>query len=295
MEYPVLIREIAILGDGSSGTSTTATFNIQNGYVGDLSLLCGDITGLTYTFQVSADQGNTSVGREAVTRVGVPVLAGGTVTCTDGSEILFEGSGLCTVTVTRTGGSGPLYLIGLWDHTRLTAARLAQLATGGTGTSVGGSLPATRVVDTTLVVDTGIYAAGDLLSDSIAVAAARANDIDTYLVGMIFNDKSDNTAIAMTVYFLSANQSMGTINSAPNISDANADKILGIATIATTDWIDVGGSKQAVLSKSQLPILCKPASGTQNIYIATVVSSGTPTYASASDLTMRTSWQDCLA
>lgn len=220
-----------------------------------------------------------------------------TITLTNTKTLFIEAPGAYAVQFDLGGTSATIHARTCSDLGGFLLQRLLEsglTAVIGAGSSVG-IRPETRVVDTTLVVDTNIYANGDLLADSIAVAAARANDVNALLIGLILNDKSDNTGIACKVYFLSANQSMGTINSAPNISDANADKILGFVDIAAADWVDVGGSKQVCLTKAQLPVLCKPASGTANIYIAIVNTTGTPTYGTASDLTMRTSWQDCLA
>jgi len=144
MTLPVTLRETAPLplGDGSGGTTqTSVTFNVLPTYVGGLSLHAQDITGLTYTFQVSNDYGTSYHDIEAVDRTGVAIAAGGTVTCVDGTSIHFEGEDVTQVKVTRTGGSGPLLLIGTGDYGALMSARQLQVATGGSGVSTAKFAP----------------------------------------------------------------------------------------------------------------------------------------------------------
>lgn len=146
---------------------------------------------------------------------------------------------------------------------------------------VGGN---SALIDFTLSLDTSAYASGDLLAESQSIASVmRAADKTAILQSLVLNDKDDQGA-AFTLYFLNANVSMGTENSAPSISDTNADSILGWVDIATTDWKDLGGTR--VASIRNIGLLLKPVSGGTNIYIAAVNGSGTPTF-SASGITGR--------
>lgn len=126
----------------------------------------------------------------------------------------------------------------------------------------------------TPVVDTSIYASGDTLFDATAIAAAvRTAGGKAILRSLTVLDKDDNTAAAMDLVFLRANVAFGTLNGAPNISDANAAKIIGSISIASGDFIDVGGSKFA--SKTGLNLILSADSGT-TIYVAGITR-GTPT------------------
>ncbi len=141
---------------------------------------------------------------------------------------------------------------------------------------VGGN---SALIDFTLSLDTSAYASGDLLADSQSIASAmRATDKTAVLQSLTLNDKDDQ-GVAMTLYFLSANVSMGTENAAPSISDANADNILGYVDIAASDWKDIGGTR--IASVRSIGLLLKPVSGGTNIYIAAVNGTGTPTFTAA--------------
>lgn len=124
------------------------------------------------------------------------------------------------------------------------------------------------------VLDTSVYAAGDTLFDSTAVAGAvRTNGGTAVLRSLALLDKDDNTAAAIDLFFLRANVPFGTLNAAPSITDANGAKIIGFVSLVAGDFIDVGGSK--VASKTGLNLVLSADSGT-TIYVA-AVARGTPT------------------
>lgn len=143
---------------------------------------------------------------------------------------------------------------------------------------------ATVVKDVVLSFDTNIYASGDVLADTQTLTAAfRAADFGGVLQSITVIDKDDQGA-AFDIYILDANNSLGTENSAPNISDANAAAIQGRIQIATGDYYDLGGCKVAHLSNLAIPI--KPLSGTTTLALGVINGTGTPTY-SASGVVLR--------
>lgn len=132
------------------------------------------------------------------------------------------------------------------------------------------------LVDVTLTLDTSAYASGDLIADTQAVASAvRVNDGLGILHSLMVVDEDDQKA-AIDIYFLSANNTFGSENSAPTISDANARDILGIVSVAAADYKDLGGVSVAM--KSGLNMIVKGASGSTSIYVAVVSNASTPTY-----------------
>lgn len=123
-------------------------------------------------------------------------------------------------------------------------------------------------------VDTVIYAAGDVLFDTTAIAGAvRVSGASAVLRSLSLIDKDDNAAAQIDLVFLSANVSLGTINAAPSITDANATKILAIVPVAAANFIDVGGAKVATVPG--LDVRLTPDTGT-TIYVA-AIARGTPT------------------
>lgn len=159
---------------------------------------------------------------------------------------------------------------------------VASIAAGETHVGqVGGH---TAIPSVIFSLDTSAYASGDLLADTQAVTSVfRVTDGTGVLASITLNDKDDQ-GVALYIVILDANVTLGTENAAPSISDANADSILGIIAVATTDWLDLGGCKVANIRGINLPI--KAASGTTSLYIGLVNSTGTPTF-TASGVTAR--------
>ena len=139
----------------------------------------------------------------------------------------------------------------------------------------------TTMTAITFSLDTNIYADGDVLADTQVLAAClRVNDGTGVILDAIFNDEDDQ-GIAFDVLILNANTSIGTENSAPNISDANARTIIGRFPVTTLDWYDLGGVRIANIPNIGIGV--KGATGADDIYIA-LVSRGAGTY-SASGIT----------
>lgn len=142
----------------------------------------------------------------------------------------------------------------------------------------------TVVKDITLTLDTSIYADGDVLSDTAEITeAVRAFGQGCKIVSIAVLDEDDQ-GVALDVVFLKSNVSLGTKNSAPNISDANAREILGHVNIATTDYVDYGGAR--VATKRDIALAVKAADGKDSIFVSTITRGGTPTY-TASGLKLR--------
>jgi len=255
--------------------------------------------------KLPSDSSVTYTNVISVTSAGTPVAANANITCVTGEAVLIPVSGITWVRFTPSSGTGSIELVEEDDNNELIAARTLQLvasgltATLGAGTAIfgsAGSLPATRIIRTTVTVDTSIYANNDVLFTSTAIAAARANDVNTYLVGAYLIDKADNAAFAVTLHLLNASTTIGTINGAVSISAANmGTNGQGYVVIGTSDTEDMINSKVYDAPLTQFPKLCAPATGTQNVYVAGVLRSGTPTFANATDLILVTKWQDCLS
>lgn len=147
-------------------------------------------------------------------------------------------------------------------------------AAGGTTQNI---LPVGREVDVTFTTDTSIYASGDVLADTQAIANfTRAADQGSYLTRFVLFDQDDNTAADMRVLFLKANVSLGSENSPPSISDANGLNIISNVLVASSAWYDMGGFKMAEVDLSKMPLWMTPASGTRDIYVG-LITLGTPT------------------
>lgn len=142
------------------------------------------------------------------------------------------------------------------------------------------------LISVTPTIDTGIYAAGDLLFDVTAIAAAVLAQGDGCLVDSLTVIDKDGQAAPIDVYVSQGNASMGTINAAPSISAAsfaaNLPRLL--CQVLAGDYTTVkAGLKQA--TKPGLALEVKAGAATTGIYLSAVVQ-GTPTYTNAANLVL---------
>lgn len=141
--------------------------------------------------------------------------------------------------------------------------------------SIGGE---TSYVDVALTLDTAAYTSGDVLFIPTSIPAAmRAINKKGVLQSIVLIDE-DDLGIAMDLVLLSANNTLGTINTTVSISDANAREILGIISIAAADYIDLGGVR--IASKNGLGMVVKPVTGATNLYVAGITR-GAPIHTAA--------------
>ena len=93
----------------------------------------------------------------------------------------------------------------------------------------------------------------------------------------------DDLGIAMDVFILEDSTSMGTEGSAISLVDASGLKILGVVSIAASDYIDCIAFQ--TVTKSNLGMAVASVGGTTNLYAA-IVTRGSAQY-SASGLHIR--------
>lgn len=139
--------------------------------------------------------------------------------------------------------------------------------------------PRPRIVDVTLVADTLIYAAADVIVATQAISnLSRVKNIGGLLKSLILIDEDDQKA-ALDIYFLDANVSFAAANAPAAPSDAAARSLLGKVAVLTTDYRDLGGV--ATASFTNLDMILKPALDSSDVYVAVVNGAGTPTYTAA--------------
>lgn len=127
----------------------------------------------------------------------------------------------------------------------------------------------------TLTTDTAAYASGDLIADTQQIDAFFRKADGTGIINSLTIVDEEAQGVAMYVFFHKTSTSMGSENSAPNISDANASAgIQGMVAIAASDWITVSGTKIACIRNIGLPVVA--ASGTDDLYVSVMNGSGSP-------------------
>ena len=143
-----------------------------------------------------------------------------------------------------------------------------------------------QVIEVVPVLDTSAYADNDVLFVPIAIPAYRADGANgpaRKLVTVVILDEADQ-AQDIDLIFFDATATLGTINAAVSISDADARKILGTVSVLIADYCDTINSQVATKRGIDL-IMQNPA------YLAGVCRSGTPTYA-ASSLRIKLGFED---
>lgn len=141
------------------------------------------------------------------------------------------------------------------------------------------------LIDVTLSLDTSVYASGDLLADTQEIVGAVSTKGGSALLHSVTVLDEDDQGVAFDLHFLQNSTSLGTENSAPSITDANArSNFMCRVPIATGDYTDIGGFRVATVGNQNKII--KAASGSTSIYVAAINGSGTPTF-TASGLKLR--------
>lgn len=142
-----------------------------------------------------------------------------------------------------------------------------------------------KYVDVTLgSLETSALADGDVMCSTTEVTGAFSVNDGTGVIQSIQVLDEDDEGIAFDLVFLSANQSLGTANSAPSISDANARDILGRVRVNASDYIDIGGAKMATLTGIGLGV--KSGSGVDDMWVGAIARAAV-TYTAATDLKLR--------
>jgi hypothetical protein len=145
----------------------------------------------------------------------------------------------------------------------------------------------TKLVSVTPTIVPAAYAANDQIGATAIVVSeicmesgglARINSIAII-------DKAKQKA-AIDLFIFSELPTVASGDNAPaDVSDSElASKCLGVISIAAGDYADLANA--SVASKQNLNLLAKCKAGSKDLYVLPV-SRGTPTYASASDLTIR--------
>lgn len=131
----------------------------------------------------------------------------------------------------------------------------------------------------TLSTDTAAYTSGDLIADTQQLDAFfNKTDGKGVITSLTIIDE-DSQGVAMYVFFHSTSTSMGSENSAPNITDANlSTAIQGFVSIAATDWITIttGGTSAKLCCITGIGLPVKAVSGTDDLYVSVVNGAGAP-------------------
>lgn len=163
------------------------------------------------------------------------------------------------------------------NQVTLTNGVPAAAADDGEVLTLNGICP--RFVTVSMTVPTDAQDAGDVIAATQVVATCcPGNDIPTTLHSVTIIDTDDQKA-ALYLVFLDANTTLGTEDVAPDIDDTEALTLQGAPIdFAVADYKDLGGASYA--GRNGLGMVLKPATGTDDVYMAIVLGGVAATYAS---------------
>lgn len=129
------------------------------------------------------------------------------------------------------------------------------------------------VHEITPVLETGALADNDVFFIPIEIPQVFDKGAPRRLLSVIVID-GDDQDVDFDLVFFNATATLGTLNSAVSISDADALKIIGYVRLLATDANDLINSW--VYSKSGIDQVMKGVTG--SLWVGGIVRSNTPTY-----------------
>jgi hypothetical protein len=132
-----------------------------------------------------------------------------------------------------------------------------------------------EVITFTPVLDTNILADNDVFMAAYEIPGVFNKNLSRKLMSVVVLD-TDDQAQDFDLFFSNATITLGTLNAAISISDADAAKLVGhVSMAAATHATDLIGS--TIFTQGDLNIVME-ATPSGSLWVSGVVRSGTPTY-----------------
>lgn len=141
-------------------------------------------------------------------------------------------------------------------------------------------------VSPSLVVDTSIYASGDVLCVPKRMENCTLNTKGmAVLRSLLIFDKINQKPAMDILIFDEDPGDIGAANAALDLSSAQLQKLVGVISVASADFLTLKAATNAVAQKT--PNMTLPArQGSKEFWMA-IVSRGTPTYSAADNLVVK--------
>lgn len=141
----------------------------------------------------------------------------------------------------------------------------------------------TVVVEAAPACDTAAYAAGELIGGKLTLSFATASSVFTGIISNVTIIDKDKEAADLDVVFFDTDPSSTTFTDQAAFDPADADLLNIICTVSVTTDVAFSDNGISYANNVNCPFIT-PSSTT--IYAA-IVSRGTPTYTTSSDLLLR--------
>lgn len=175
-------------------------------------------------------------------------------------------------------------LIGILSRIPIIIFSILLLTSNSFAASDTNPINRSETISVTPVINTAIYASGDLLGTKMTFANAGRPDIGSGVIQTVtILDKAALGADIDVIIFDSDPSATTFTNNNPlTVNDADLTKILCVIPVTT----DAAFVDNGVSYSNGTNCVFKGASAATTLYVAMVVR-GTPTYVSASDITLR--------
>jgi len=157
------------------------------------------------------------------------------------------------------------------EDSKKISAKLSDLKSGGYTALV-------KLTGAQIGVSGAAYATGDVLGDTspIAVEVVRGKNGTGILQSLIIQDLSKQSiALDMVVFDSNPTATTFTDNSALDIADADLPKVIGVVSVASTDYAAFNDS--SVATKTAISLLIQNYSTLTQVWVC-FVTRGAPTY-----------------
>lgn len=125
-------------------------------------------------------------------------------------------------------------------------------------------------------LDTSAYGDGEVMFAPVEVKDITLWPLAPALLQSVQVIDESDQGVGFDLLFFRTTVSMGSLNGAPSISDADAREFQGRVSIAASDFYDLGGVRVANLNS--LGLLMKTADASKSLFVAGI-SRGAGTYA----------------
>jgi hypothetical protein len=143
------------------------------------------------------------------------------------------------------------------------------------------------VVPITPTLDLAAYATGDLLFQANKLEKSVLNGKGfAYVREIVVLDSANQKAALDLIFFNEDPGSLGTLNSAIDLSAAQLAKMIGLVSIASADYVTLKANTNAIATKIVADLLLPAVATSKDLWVAGI-SRGSPDYAAATDLTFK--------
>lgn len=157
------------------------------------------------------------------------------------------------------------------------------------GIAMAQNSPTTKLVSASPTADTSAYATGELIGEKLTFSGALNSSTGAgYIISAAISDKAAQAVdLELVVFGQDPSNTTFTDQAAFDIADADLSKIVAVISFGSATRFAYADNGYKYLGSLMLPVNSSNSSGVaSNVLYGALLSRGTPTFASSSDLTV---------